>query len=181
MSEAVVAKRYAEALYRLGLEKDSLEQLVDELSIVQEVFQKNKQLDTFLKHPRINNEKKKQFLAEAFQGLHSDALKTIKLLVDRQRTEIIPSIIDHFIHMVNDAKGIAEATVFSVRELAGAEKQHLEQSIAKRFNKSQVKLLNVVDPSIIGGVKIRVGNTIIDGSISRKLRRIERNIVTANK
>lgn len=181
MSEAVAAKRYADALFQLANEKTVVEQFVEEFRTVNEVFQRNKDLYTFLKHPRVHNAKKKQFLDEVFQGLHKDVVNTLKLLVERHRVEIIPSIIDHFIHLVNDAKGIAEATVYSVRELSDLERSELEVSFAKRFNRSAIQLHNVVDPSLIGGIKIRMGNTIYDGSISGKLRRIERNIVTANK
>ncbi|WP_106496057.1 F0F1 ATP synthase subunit delta [Lentibacillus sp. Marseille-P4043] len=181
MSEAVVAKRYADALFQLGNEKQIQDQLVDEFRIVKEVFQANKQLFTFLKHPRVNNEKKKQFLQEAFQGMSDDVVNTLKLLVERHRIEIIPSVIDHLSQLANDAKGIAEATVYSVRELSDAEIEELAAKFAKRFNKQAIKLENKVDPSIVGGVKLRMGNTIYDGSLSGKLKRIERDIVTANK
>ncbi|MBY7144723.1 F0F1 ATP synthase subunit delta [Virgibacillus sp. NKC19-3] len=179
MSE-VVASRYADALFQLGEEKANLEQLVEDFQIVHDVFQENEQLHAFLTHPSINNEKKKQLLVEVFQGLSTDALNTLKLLVDRRRTEIIPSIIDHFIQLVNDAKEIAEATVYSVRELSDDERIQLETTFAKRFNKRAIKLKNVVDASIIGGIKIRIGNTIFDGSVTGKLNRIARNIGTAN-
>ncbi|WP_188456668.1 F0F1 ATP synthase subunit delta [Virgibacillus oceani] len=174
---SIVAKRYAEALFQLGNEKATLETIVEELRVVKEVFQSNQKLYTFLEHPRVNNEKKKQFLQEVFQGLSTDVINTLKLLVERHRADSIPSIIDHLSQMVNDAKGTAEALVYSVRELSDAEKAELESTFAKRFNKTALKLENVVDPSIIGGVKIRMGNTIYDGSISGKLKRIERNIV----
>ncbi|GAA0436605.1 MAG: F0F1 ATP synthase subunit delta [Bacillota bacterium] len=181
MSNAVVAKRYAEALFQLGNEKATLEQLLDELRVVKKVVEDNEDLYIFLKHPRITNEKKKQFLDEVFNGLQIDVINTMKLLVERHRIELTSSIIDHFIQLVNDAKGIADATVYSVRKLADEERRELEDSFAKRFNKKKIMLTNVVDPTLIGGMKIRLGNTIYDGSVSGKLKRIERNIVTANK
>ncbi|WP_010648357.1 F0F1 ATP synthase subunit delta [Oceanobacillus massiliensis] len=180
MSEAIVAKRYADALFQLGKEKNSLEQYADEFRVVREVFKNNKQLVTILKHPKIDNVKKKQFISEVFQGVHIDVVNTIKLVVERHRTDAIPSIINHFIQLVNDAKGIAEATVYSVRELSDSEKQQLQLSFSKRLGKTSINLLNVVDPSVIGGVKIRVGNTIYDGTVSGKLNRISRKIVSAN-
>jgi F-type H+-transporting ATPase subunit delta len=181
MSKSIAARRYAEALFQLGNEKGTLEQLSEELLTVQEVFQKNEQIYTFLKHPRVNNENKKQFLEEAFQGLQADVVNAVKLLVERQRIEITPIIIDHFNQMLNDAKGIAEAKVYSVRELSDSEKDELSRSFAKRIGKKGIKIENIVDPSLLGGLKIRVGNTIYDGSVSSKLNRIERNIVSANK
>lgn len=180
MSEAVVAKRYADALFQLGNEQGKIEQLVEEFHVLKEVFETNSKLLTFLTHPRVNNAEKKQFIDEVFHDFSSDVVHTLKILAERHRIEIVPDIIDHFIHSVNDAKGIAEATVYSVRELTGAEKQELENTFAKRFNKQAIKLDNIVDPSIVGGIKLRIGNTIYDGTISGKLKRIERNIVTAN-
>ena len=180
MSEAVVAKRYADALFQLGHEKDLLDKLVKELRVVKDVFEDNDELYTFLKHPRVDHGKKKQLLEEAFKGLQDVVVNTLKILVDRHRVDITPSIIDLFIEKVNDAKGIAEASVYSVRELSGKELKNLESNLAKKFNKKEVKVTNIVDSSILGGLKIRVGNTIFDGTISGKLSRIERNIVTAN-
>jgi len=180
MSELVVSKRYAEALFQLGQEKGNLDQLKEEFLTVQEVFESSKELQTFLMHPRVDDAARKKLITEAFGGLQADVVNTVKLLVDARRTAIIPSVVDQFIQLVNDAEGIAEATVYSVRALSDAEKQQLEQSFKKRLNKKAIKMTNVEDPSIIGGIKIRVGNTIYDGSISGKLHRIGQNIVTAN-
>src|SRR5690625_7470436 len=78
------------------------------------------------------------------------------------------SIIYHFIQMVNDAKGNAEVTVYSVRALSSAEKAELETNFAKRFNKQSIELQNEIDSTLLGGLKIRVGNTIYDGSVQGK-------------
>lgn len=180
MSEMVVSKRYADALFQLGQEKGNIEKLTEEFLVVQEVFQNNKELINFLMHPRVGNTAGKKLITEAFSGLQTDVVNTLKLLVDARRTAIIPSVIESFIELVNDAKGIAEATVYSVRKLSDAEIEQLEESFRKRLNKNAINITNVVDSSVIGGVKIRVGNTIYDGSVSGKLRRIEQNLVTAN-
>jgi len=181
MSELIVAKRYAEALFQLGTEKELLDQYVNEFRVVREVFEENEKLYTFLKHPKISNEEKKQLLTSIFSGAHVDVLNTLQLLIEKKRITIAPSMVDHFIAMVNDAKGIAEATVYSVRPLTNTEQESLEKTFAKRFNKETVHFQNEMDPSVIGGVKIQVGNTIYDGTVQGKLQRIERNIATANK
>ncbi|GEN89560.1 F0F1 ATP synthase subunit delta [Oceanobacillus sp. FSL W8-0428] len=180
MSSAVVAKRYADALFRLGVEQQKLEQFAADLKVVKPVFQNDKKLAKFLTHPKIDNAKKKQLVVEAFQGLDKTVLNTLQLLVDRHRTSIIPTIIDEYISLVNDAKGMADATVYSTRSLSDEEKSQLERSFAVRLGKSAVQLNNIVDPSILGGVKIRVGNTIYDGTVKGKLNRISRSIVSAN-
>ncbi|MFD1362032.1 F0F1 ATP synthase subunit delta [Lentibacillus salinarum] len=176
----VAANRYAEALFQLGNEKGTLEQLVKESEVLKSIFNENEQLVTFMEHPRINHDKKMQFLGDVFQGFSDDVLKTLKLLAERHRIGIVPAILDAFIHLVNEAKGIAEAKVYSVRKLSESEKEQLEITFAKRFNKQAIKLESIVDPSIIGGLKLRIGNTIYDGTIQGKLKRIERRITAAD-
>ena len=101
-------------------------------------------------------------------------------MVERHRINVIPAIADQLVLRMNEAKGVAEATVYSVRELSNEEQKQLELTLAKRFNKHAIQLENKLDPSIIGGIRVQMGNTIVDGSIKGKLKRIEREIVTAN-
>lgn len=180
MSENVVAKRYAEALFQIGLEKSTLDKLEEDLSLVSEVLTNNKEINTFLLHPKVDGKQKEKLITESFKGLHTDVVNTIKLLVERHRTMLIPSIVDAFIKKMNNAKGKEVATVYSVRELKADEKQNLQVAFAKRLGKNTLEFKDIVDPSLIGGIKIRVGNTIYDGSVSGKLTRIERQITAAN-
>src|SRR5699024_4003351 len=92
MSEAIVAKRYADALFQLGNEKNTLDQFVEEFRVVKEVFQKEEQLNTFLEHPRIDQMKKKELLEAAFQNMDQDVLNTLLLLLERDRVQIVPSV-----------------------------------------------------------------------------------------
>jgi F-type H+-transporting ATPase subunit delta len=181
MSHVTVAKRYADALFQLGKETSTLDSLAQELTAVKKAFEENKNVYTFLTHPRISKAKKQQILDDVFKDGQKETRNMLKLLVERHRIELLPAIVDHFIQLVNDAKGITAATVYSVRKLTDEECRQLEATFAKRFNKRAIQLTNVVEPSLIGGMKIRVGNTIYDGSVSGMLKRIERNLVTANK
>lgn len=181
MSDIVVSKRYAEALFQLGKEKGILDELRDQSLLVKKVFDENKELATFLTHPKVDLQSKKDFVAKAFASLQTELVNALKLLIDRNRIANVPDIADELVQLVNEENGIADATVYSVRQLTDAEKQQLSKSFSKHLNKKEIKINNVVDPSVIGGVKIRVGNTIYDGTISGKLHRIEQQIMTANK
>ena len=181
MSEAVVAKRYADALFQLASEKNNVENIQNALSTVKDVIQNTKEVVDFLNHPRIKQADKMNIVEEAFGKFDKDVVNLIKLLVERHRISLVPAVIDHFAHFYNEENGIADATVYSVRALTDAEKEHLESSFTTKLNKKSVSINNVVDPSLIGGMKIRVGNTIYDGSISNKLNRLKQNIVSASK
>ena len=177
MSEAVVAKRYADALFQLANEKDIVDKLISELQTVKEVFQDGDEMIDFLTHPRISNDDKMKLIDESFKACDKLVINTLKLLVERHRIGIVTALVDHFVDLYNEANGIAAATVYSVRELTEDEKNELEASFKKEFNKNSVAINNIVDPTIIGGLKIRVGNTIYDGSISGKLNRIKNRLV----
>lgn len=176
----VVAKRYAEALFQLATEKNIADQLISELGTVKDVFKNDKQLVDFLSHPRVTLQDKKQLIDEAFKSQNDTVLNTLKILVERHRLSEIVAIIDHYNHLYNEANGIATATVFSVRPLTDDEKASLEKSFKAKLNKDSITFTNEIDESLVGGVRIRIGNTIYDGSISGKLNRLKSNLTSAN-
>ncbi|SES11010.1 F-type H+-transporting ATPase subunit delta [Gracilibacillus ureilyticus] len=180
MSKANVAKRYAEALFQIGDEKQTLDFLETELLTVKEVFETNADFVKFLQHPNVDASKKKELLNEAFTGFSKDVLHTLSLLVDRHKVSVVPQIVDEFVAFANEAKGTKQATVLSVRPLTEPEKQELETTFTKKLNVKALKITNKVDPSVIGGMKIKIGNTVYDGTIKGKLDRLERKIARVN-
>ena len=85
MSNSAVANRYAFALFQVAKEQKLLDQLEEELRVVKEVFNQNKNFNTLLSSPKISKEKKRQLLKEVFSDANPFLQNTFKLLVDRQR------------------------------------------------------------------------------------------------
>ncbi|QGQ48335.1 F0F1 ATP synthase subunit delta [Metabacillus sediminilitoris] len=177
MSNGIVAKRYAVALFQLAKEQNTIAQFEKELNIVKEVFTTNKELIDVLKHPKVTNEAKKTIIKESFASLSPQVLNTLLLLVERHRVDIVTEVVNHFIQSANEASGIEDAVVYSVRPLTDAELTSISTSFAKKIGKTSLRLQNVVDKALLGGLKLRIGNRIYDGSISGKLERIERQLV----
>ncbi|WP_082232673.1 F0F1 ATP synthase subunit delta [Halobacillus massiliensis] len=180
MSGTIIAKRYANALFQIGEEQSKLDKIESELRALRQIFKDNKQLDSFLKHPRLSVDEKKQMLKGTLKGFSKETINTMMLLIDRHREEIISDMADHFILKMNDMKGIADATVYSVSPLSDIEKKRISDTFAPKVGKQSLNLTNVIDPSILGGIRLRVGNRIFDGSVSGKLSRIERELVSPN-
>ncbi|RCW77431.1 F0F1 ATP synthase subunit delta [Saliterribacillus persicus] len=180
MSKANVAKRYAEALFQIGKEKETLDHLEPELLTVKEVFESNDAFLKYLQHPQVELEKKKQLLRTAFDGFSSDVLNTLSLLVDRHNQAIVPEVIEHFITLKNELQKVAVATVYTVRELTEEEQVSLKKVFVQRLEVKEVKINQVIDSTVLGGVRIKIGNTVYDGTLKGKLDRLERQIVTAN-
>ncbi|MBD1383473.1 F0F1 ATP synthase subunit delta [Metabacillus arenae] len=178
MSREVVGKRYALALFQIAKEKQSLDQFEEDLLVVKEVFGQNRDFLEVLIHPKVTLEQKKFIVREAFSKLSPQILYTLLLLVERHRISVIADLADHFVQLSNEARGTEDATVYSVRPLKDEELSALSAVFAAKIGKRSLRLQNEIDKNLIGGVKLRIGNRIYDGSVSGKLERIERQLVT---
>lgn len=177
MSKEIVAARYALALFQIAKENSTIDKFEEELLVIQKVTKENPELLNVLTHPKVLLEKKKSMMSEAFASLSQPILSTILLLIERQRINVIPELADHFVKLANDERGTEDAIVYSVRLLDQDELTALSDTFAKKIGKTSLRLRNVIDQNLIGGVKLRIGNRIYDGSISGKLERIERQLV----
>lgn len=178
MSQVLVAKRYAVALFQLAQEQNNLEAVEAELQEVKKALGENDKFLTIINHPKVSREKKKDMFKTAFKGVNDSVMNTLLVLVERQREDIIQSMVDYYVELANEARGVADATVYSIRELSDEEEKSLSDLFAKRIGKEKLRIKNVVDKSLLGGIKVRIGNTIYDGTVKRKLEQIERQLVS---
>jgi len=178
MSHSTVAKRYALALFQLAKENGQLDNIEAELEIVKDLFTTSAELRTVLNSPKVSLEKKKELIKNAFSSASPYVLNTLMILVDRHREEVIGEVAQEFMKLSYEEKGLAEAKVYSVRLLTETEKEALASTFAKKVGKKALKINNVVDTNLLGGLKIRIGNRIFDGSLRGKLERLERELIS---
>src|SRR5699024_9831552 len=100
---------------------------------------------------------------------------------ERRRIQYVTDMVAYFTDNYNAAKGIAEATVYSVRELTDSERENVNAALANQLKKQEVLIKNEVDSAIEGGLKVRVGNTIYDGSAKGKLDHVKNNLVSMSE
>jgi F-type H+-transporting ATPase subunit delta len=177
MSNSGIAKRYALALFQLAKEQQLLDQMETELRVVKEVVAKNPELTALLKSPKLTKEKKKEILTEAFSSANPYVLNTLNMMVDRRREDNIEALAEQFIELANDERGIAEAKVYTIRPLTAEESAALSTSFAGKVGKKSLVIDNIVDSNLLGGIKLRIGNRIFDGSLRGKLERLERQLL----
>ncbi|QOR66509.1 F0F1 ATP synthase subunit delta [Cytobacillus suaedae] len=177
MSIGIVAKRYAVALFQIANEQNALDQFEGELRTVKQVFSENPELFAVLQNPKLALDRKKGMISAAFTGLSTSVLNTLMILLDRHRINIVIDMVEDFIKIANEARGIEDAKVYSVRPLTEDEKNTISSSFAAKVGKSALRIENIVDKALIGGVKLRIGNRIYDGSVSGKLARLERELI----
>jgi F-type H+-transporting ATPase subunit delta len=178
MSNSMVAKRYALALFQIAKEQQLLEVVEEELRVVKEVMVYNNDLKAVLKSLKLTLDKKKEIVKGAFSNVNPYVLNTLLILIDRHREDEIVEVANQFFELANDEKGVAEAEVFSTRELTEAEREAISTTFAAKVGKKSLRIENIVDSELLGGVKLRIGNRIYDGSLRGKLDRLERKLLS---
>jgi F-type H+-transporting ATPase subunit delta len=178
MSNSMVAKRYASALFQIAKEQQILSTVEEELRVVKEVLQYNTDLKAVLKSSKLTIDKKKEVIKAAFVSINAYVLNTLFILIDRHREDEIVEVVDQFIELSNNEMGIAEAEVYSIRPLTDAERTAISTTFAAKVGKKSLRIENIVDSELLGGVKLRIGNRIYDGSLRGKLNRLERKLLS---
>ena len=178
MSNSMVAKRYALALFQIAKEQQLLGVIEEELRVVKEVMVYNADLKAVLNSSKLTTDKKKEILKAAFSNVNPYVLNTLLILIDRHREDEIIEVANQFFELVNDEKGVAEAEVYSTRELTEAEREAISATFAAKVGKKTLRIENIVDSELRGGVKLRIGNRIYDGSLRGKLDRLERKLLS---
>ncbi|MBN8210959.1 F0F1 ATP synthase subunit delta [Bacillus sp. NTK071] len=176
----VIAKRYAGALFDIARENDNVEQVKNELVVVKEVFNQTPDLMNVFEHPKFTTAQKKELIQTSFGAtLSTSVMNTLLTLIERKRVAIVFDLVSQFERFAYEQQQTAAAKVFSVKPLSEEEQTKISAVFAKRVGKTTLRIENVIDPTLIGGIKVRIGNRIFDGSISGKLKRMERELVSA--
>ena len=164
-----VAKRYARALFEVAKERGLIDKVEVELKNVVEVVNQNAELTKILMHPHVAAEAKKDLIKDLFQSHVTDeTLNFIGVLIDNGRESDLPSMSAAYVGLANEERGIADAIVTTAKPLEQAEQDRLAEQFGKLINKT-LRIQTVVDPSIMGGVVVKIGDRLYDGSIKRKL------------
>lgn len=174
---SMVAKRYALALFQLSKENNLLAQVEQELRVVKEVLVNSSDLNAVLQSPKVSAAKKKEIIKDSFSQVNPFVLNTLMILIDRHRQDQMVEVADQFVELSNEEHGIADAKVYSIRPLTKDESDALSASFAAKVGKKSLRIQNIVDPELLGGLKIRIGNRIYDGSLRGKLNRLERKLL----
>lgn len=178
MSNSIVAQRYAVALFEIAKEKNVLDTMAEEIRVVKEVFSSDEELNAFLKQPKITLQQKQHVLSDALAGISEYIKNTIMLMIERHRTDEIAHMAEDFVELCNEDKSVAEATVYTTRPITESEREAISSVFAAKVGKKTLRIENIVDRDIIGGMKLRIGNRIFDGTVSGKLNRLERQLLS---
>lgn len=173
--ESVAAKRYAKALYEIAAQEGRTLEIENELKALTGTFQGDEEVQRFISSPKISEETKWEIISKALDGkLSKPVVSLTKLLVERGRIGLLPELLEGYIRISGESLGIANATVYSTYPLNEQEIEHVAAEFGTLVNK-KIRIENYVDQSLLGGLKVRIGDTLYDGSLAGKLERLEKS------
>jgi F-type H+-transporting ATPase subunit delta len=181
MIPGVIAKRYANALVELGTEGGSLDGLVEEISSAAAAYDASTELQNAFDNPLVPIAAKKAILDELIGrlSLGATAKSFLGLLLDRRRIRALPSIATRLREMADHRRGITRAEVLTAMPLPEEYFEKLQREL-ERITGRKVALDRKLEPSLICGVMVRVGDTVYDGSLVARLRQLKDTMLTLN-
>jgi len=174
MSEITVAIRYAKALIDLATEQNALEEVNKDMELFINTIKANPQLNAVLGNPIIYHDKKIKILDAIFSGKVSKvSILFFNLMVNKSRADILYPAALEFVNQYDVVKNITKASVVSATELSETNKKTIIAEI-QALTKGDVKLTAKVNPDLIGGFVLTVGDKQVDTSISNSLAKLKK-------
>lgn len=174
--ESEIVRGYAQAMLMVAAGEEMLDRVEQELTQFKKVLEKNSSVLEFLKDPKVTPEGKEKAVVEIFGGEVSQiTLHQTALAIGQGRGELLLNIIEEFFRLASESRKKATAEVVTAVPLSEETGKKLEEVLSGLIGEA-VFLKKAVDPSLLGGLVVRVGERIIDGSIRGQLHRMREGI-----
>lgn len=176
-----VGRVYAQALLELAREQGKVDELTDEVQQLMPLIAEGSELDRLLTNPAIGDGERAKIVERVFKGKVSDLLyKMMRVLCDKGRLGSLSSFAAGFLLAVSDERGHIDVKAFIASELDSDAAKKVADQIGQALGKT-VSLTQKVDPSLIGGLKIKVGDQLIDASVASQLRSMKNKMIAAGR
>ncbi len=177
MLKGAIARRYAGAIFDIGLKQKTLDRTLVDVQEIADLFSKRK-LAYLLREPKIPAERKETAIRK---GLSSKVLPTslnlALLVVQRGLVDLMPNIARELNQLVLDYKNEAKAEVITAAKMDESQRSQVQRAL-ERMTGRKIQLETRVQPNILGGVVARVGDQVIDGSVERRLKLLQQQLLT---
>jgi F-type H+-transporting ATPase subunit delta len=178
MRETTIARNYAEALLALARKASNLDGYGAAINGMAAAMENDTRLGNFLAAPQISAAQKNQVIGKAFAvSLPRTMVRFLQKLVQNRRQMLIPAIAVEYGNLVDEAEGRLHARVTVARETSTAERDAIALQLSRVFGRTVVPHLSV-NPAILGGVVVKVGDQVMDGSVRKRLNTLKRRVAT---
>ncbi len=165
-------------MFELAVEENKVDALLDEIGQLQKVLQENVDFGRLMTHPKINKDEKIQVVTDVFKGRISDELLGfLTIIISKDRYQDIDGILEYFLTEVKKYKGIGVATVTTAVPLREEQCKKVEQKLLDTTDYKSMEIHYEQDAALIGGMVIRIGDRVVDSSISTKLNELQKDLL----
>jgi F-type H+-transporting ATPase subunit delta len=173
-----IATVYARALFQAALEQDKLDPVREQLAEFADAVSENRELQVFLFSPYFSTEEKKDGLDRALTDVDPVVENFLKLLIEKHRTPVIFRIRAEYDQLWEEVNKLLPVEITSAVELSEATVRQLGDRISEQTGR-RVELSSHVEPEILGGIVVQVGNSVLDASIRNRLEQLRRQVAKA--
>jgi F-type H+-transporting ATPase subunit delta len=161
---------YAEALFEAALERDELEEVLEELQEFTTVLEESEELRLFFYGGQIPEREKRRAIDALTEGMTLSTRNFLKILADNGREEILDEVLLRYEELVKEHLGRVEVEVTTAVELSEDELDRIKERLGRSLEGREVKLQTSVDPNILGGAVFRFGGRMVDSSVRGRLQ-----------
>ena len=170
-----LAQVYGRSLFQVAREQGKIDVLREQLGQVADAIGSNRELQTFFFSPYFSTEEKQNALDRVLDGADAALVNFLKLLIENHRMPVIFRIRAQYERLWEEENRTLPVEITSAVELDRATTESVGQAIGERTGR-KVTLAARVDPDILGGIVVRIGNSILDASIRNRLEQLRRQV-----
>lgn len=169
----LVGKRYASSLFDVAVDLNKIDDFHSQLEFIKNIFSSEGKLLTILEHPRISRGEKRNLVEEIFKkSVSQELLNFLFIIIDKRREDSLMDIIKEYNAIFKEYKGILDVEAITAVTMGEEPKNRLKLALKSKFHK-EINLSNRVDPSIIGGVLLKMNEKVIDSTLRYELKEME--------
>jgi F-type H+-transporting ATPase subunit delta len=172
------ARRYADAAFEIGRSDDTLDRWARELGRFAELFAV-RELRELLEHPAIPHADKERILRRVSgDDVSPEAVNLILLMVRRGRPRSVPRMVEHFNELLRRERGIQRAEIRSALPLDDEDRKAIAERL-RQLTHNEIEISEHLDPTLIGGIAVRIGDQLYDASVRSRLERLRARLTAA--
>jgi F-type H+-transporting ATPase subunit delta len=173
-----IAEVYARSLFEVAQEHDSLDEIHEQLGEFADELAENRDLQVFFFSPYFSSEEKKDAISKLIEGADEHFVRFLELLAERHRMPVVFRIRREFDGLWAEENKLLPVTITSAVELDDDTVKQIQKEIEEQTGR-RTELTTRVDPDVLGGLAMQVGNVIMDGTVRGRLDRLRREVASA--
>jgi len=172
-----IASPYARALFDFSVEKNIMHQITADFQNLEIFLDKTSELTEYLNNPIVSQEAKREILTKTLKSqVNTETFKFLMVLVDRDRINLLRSVIASYLELVYETASIKTIEVSTAFAFTYLQKNTLVQKLKELTNAREIRLVITVDPSLIGGFLIKTNSKVIDFTVKNQLQKLAKHL-----